>query len=183
MCLCVFQLPAISTLRKQDQHNIVWLHNGLCPCSSRFWTCLVSSPLHCDTTRLSYKKLRLKNSRISLVLWSVFPMGTEALNPRTCLYICIKRPFHYLVLNVPTSDGVTSSLACGSGKVPVLGLLFAVWGTDHPVTHSRTAADTYSMMWTPWRAKATCWGPLGLCVFAPVAPACWIDTCAAPVVC
>jgi hypothetical protein len=60
--------------------------------------------------------------------------------------MCIRRPFHYLIMNVPTPGILTRSLACGSEKVPMLGLLFAVRGMGHPETHSRRATDMYPVM-------------------------------------
>jgi len=46
----------------------VWLHSGLRPCSSRYWTCLVSSPLHCNT-RSSSNKTGLESPRIPWILF------------------------------------------------------------------------------------------------------------------
>jgi hypothetical protein len=148
-------------------------------------TGLVLCHHHCATTQQDYEvrnpDLRVPESH--QLLYSVFSKRTEALTPKTFLYICIRRPFHYLIMNVPTPDSLTSCLACGSEKVPMLGSLFAVWGTGHPATHSRTATDMYPVMWTLWRAKATCWDPLGSCMSAPIAPARWTGTCTAPVIC
>lgn len=144
-------------------------------------TGLVLCHHHCTATQ-DYQVRKLE-MRVPESHEFFLPMETEALIPKAFWYICIRRPFHYLIMFVPTPGSLTSSLACGSVKVPMWGSLFAVWGMGHPMTHSRTAADMYPGMWNPWRAKASCWGPLGSCMCAPIAPACWTGTWTAPAIC
>ena len=147
-------------------------------------TGLVLCHHHCTATQdYQVRNLDLRVPKSIELMCSFLPKGTEALILKAFWYICIRRPFLYLIIIVPIPGSLTSSLACGSEQVPMWGSLFAVWGMGHPMTHSRTVADMYPVMWTPWRAKATCWGLLGSCTCAPIAPACWTGTWKARVIC